>query len=369
MDSNKATLKSPLKSPYPSLIKNVHRMKLSRLVLDPSIPDKNCTILRWSDKKGEHVFRFLKKEYDISSVRRTEEQFQKARLEVKAFLRKLQLKQEALSEKIEKLEDEEKLLKEALLKKKENRKKLLDRIQQVQAFIAKNEETRDRTDSNDKIEALMSKPLDMSAVLDSFSQEIDPVIQEKVDCMKSIFAKNFSQPEKFFILLLQLYGGKLNRNSNYNIIIVTGPYCSGKSLIIDVIDAFLGKDKCLRLPETELNDPNFASYVLWHSLQGKVGVSANYLRLAAGKELLMFHEVSPKSTNDISPWNRIVSASYTTPILIGILEDEMDMIPPEDQAKCIIMRCEHELALSERDHTLRNKVQWIADTYRSIFEY
>lgn len=292
---------------YPSIFHTIGKqITPQNLVTNIGIPNERCIIVKWTDREGEHIYRFAKDEHAI----------QKAYEVVK--------------------------------------------------------ELRDKTGKTDEenIEALTPKPPDMDSMITSFDKELDPDVETKMNDMKSIFEKNFSHPEIFHGLLSTLHSGKLCRDTKYDIIIVTGPFCSGKSLVIDVIEAFVGKEKCFCLPDNYLGGKKFLSDLSFFGTRELPHYSVNIMKNAYGKELLIFKELLPKPEQYKIFWDNIVKASEIIPILIGVSDEEMEMIPPKDREKCIILRCERELSRDERDTSLRDrhKIKWIAETYRSIFD-
>lgn len=208
-------------------------------------------------------------------------------------------------------------------------------------------------------EALTSKAPDYDAILQSFEWPMrwGEETQKALEANRKILRKNLEYPEIFEGLLSDLGRERLNRVDQkcYNIIVITGPVISGRSFLMDIVNGFLDARKVLQFNQEYLIRKEFHS--------------SAHLRHAKEKQLAMFGDIIIFAHNYEKVWRELKLTSQVIPVLACIDEDRLDMIPPEDQKKCIILRCKETLCLVERDTNLRSihGIEKIASVYRRVY--
>lgn len=254
---------------YPDIFTEIkQQISPHRLVMNnnnqPIIPDEHCTIVKWTDKDGEHIYRFLKDEYINKKVENNQISFDDVLL---------------------------------ILKKNLNCTGML-----------------------------------MGILYDLNRSGFKPFI--------------FSKPA---------------------IIVVIGPYCSGKSFIIDIIKAFLDKNKYMEIPTSILSQD---LYEFAYTKVTQIVADANSshsdpcLKDIDKKELLLFRDFTPTQQYKRS-WNTLMYLARIVPVLVEIQDIYAEMIQEID--KCMVIRCKHIFNTQERNENLRNKdsIQQIANTIRN----
>jgi hypothetical protein len=208
-------------------------------------------------------------------------------------------------------------------------------------------------------EALTSKPPDYDTIIQSFEllQSWGEETQKALEENREILRKNLEHPEIFEGLLSDLGRERLQRIDQkcYNIIIITGPRFSGKSFLMDIISYFLGARNVLQFDREHLITNSF---------------SGVHLRHAQVKQLAMFDDVITYAHYYEQVWRQMKLTSQAIPVLACIDESGLNVIPPEDQKKCIILRCKRTLSLVERDIDLRSihGIEKIASVYRRVYK-
>jgi hypothetical protein len=174
-----------------------------------------------------------------------------------------------------------------------------------------------------------------------------------------VLSKNLTDTGPYIKLLADLHGDKLREPT---VIVITGPYCSGKSFLIDLMEAFLSEDGyCLVLPDSKLN-----------KLYDTREMIESHEEIIAKSKLLIVRELTygrEKNPNDIV-WQSLVCLSRKKPIVIGLQASEIDMIPINERQNCIIIECSHKLEKSERHNDLRDKanLQHMVTSIRSYLD-
>lgn len=239
------------------------------------------------------------------------------------------------------------------LKEEYENKKVLPKVLQAR------KEVKEEIGRLTSIESLTPKAPDYDTLLQSFEWPMrwDEETQKALEANRKLLRKNLEYPEIFEGLLADLGRERLNRVDQkcYNIIVITGPVISGRSFLMDIIIAFLDDRRVLRFSQEYFLRPEFHS--------------SAHLRHAKEKQLLVVDDVIVHAQNYEKVWRELKLTSQVIPVLACIDQDRLDMIPPEDQKKCIILKCKETLGLVERNTNLRSihGIEKIASAYRRVY--
>lgn len=186
------------------------------------------------------------------------------------------------------------------------------------------------------------------------------------EIVQRILEKNLSHTGLLMSVLADFQKGNLRLESHEKptLIVVCGPYSSGKTFIMEIIKSFVGSNKIA-------GDSDPFRYLPRHT------ESQYRMRKLEGKELLIFPELCFSEAYDDIVWEALVEVCRRIPVLVCLNEKQMKWIPSGDDSSrryskfpAVMIQTKGGIDKSERDMNLMDceNIHRIVETIRDYIK-